>query len=258
MKLCFLGAENLPACRVHVRTVFKHFFVVHLVASGSFYFQRGIDRHIEVEKPLFFWTDRTSSYAYGPGVTGSWDHHWISFRGDWADSYYQTVLEELAPAGFVPVYQADQLKASFLKLIVELNASGNTLASGVHGLNHLLGAIHEERRFFPHDQDPIASIKAVFDAQPEGNHSLPGLATTHGLSYSHFRKSFRERYHEPPHRYLLRQRMQKAAQLLTQLEVPINQVGLAMNYQDPARFSRVFKDHFGLSPRSYREAICSR
>lgn len=258
MDLRFLGAENLPCCDLHIHGRFKHYYVVHLVASGSFYFQRESERRIDIKEPLFFWTDLHSHYSYGPGPSGSWDHHWISFQGELADSYYRPVLEELAPLGYIGVQQVDQLKSCFLGLIDQLNQAGNTRAMVLHSLNRVLSEIHDEKRLLERESDPVERIKSNFDRHPEEHHLLQSLATNSGISYSHFRKSFRERYGESPHHYLIRQRMLRAAQMLAKTELAVSRVGLELNYEDPARFSRVFKDHYGLSPRSYRDSVRGR
>ncbi|MFC5405536.1 response regulator [Cohnella soli] len=52
--------------------------------------------------------------------------------------------------------------------------------------------------------------------------------------------------------YVLRLRMEKAALLLRQTELKVNQVALEIGYQKPQYFIKLFKAHFGTTPQEFR------
>ena len=56
----------------------------------------------------------------------------------------------------------------------------------------------------------------------------------------------------PPHRYLLEQRIRKAADLIEQTEQALVGVALAVGFADQAHFSRSFHALVGLTPSQYR------
>jgi AraC family transcriptional regulator, L-rhamnose operon transcriptional activator RhaR len=56
----------------------------------------------------------------------------------------------------------------------------------------------------------------------------------------------------PPMHYLGRRRMERAAALLSETDLPVSSIGVAVGVADPAHFSRRFRASFGLSPRAYR------
>jgi AraC family transcriptional regulator len=72
------------------------------------------------------------------------------------------------------------------------------------------------------------------------------------LSPYHFHRQFRRLFGETPHRYLTRQRLERARLLLTQDKQSILEVCLASGFESPASFSLLFRRHFGLSPRQFR------
>lgn len=81
------------------------------------------------------------------------------------------------------------------------------------------------------------------------------LARMAGYSASHFIRIFRAAYGETPHVYLVRQRLRHANRLLMTSPLAISEIALASGFENPSTFSRVFREHFGRTARSVREAV---
>jgi AraC-like DNA-binding protein len=97
---------------------------------------------------------------------------------------------------------------------------------------------------------------------------LPALGLIHGdiaanftreklaahvyLSPSRFATIFKEALGLSPIDYIVKLRMQRAQQLLLDTHLLIEQVAAKVGYDDALYFSRLFKVHYGLSPRQYR------
>ena len=58
----------------------------------------------------------------------------------------------------------------------------------------------------------------------------------------------------PPHRYLLEQRVRKAAELIERSEQPLISIALALGFADQSHFSRTFHALVGLTPCQFRRA----
>lgn len=77
------------------------------------------------------------------------------------------------------------------------------------------------------------------------------------LSYDYVRKVFKKETGVTPHEYLLRQRMEFAAQLLSSgisnkySAYSVSQVAEACGFPDPLYFSKVFKKYYGVAPGGY-------
>ena len=52
--------------------------------------------------------------------------------------------------------------------------------------------------------------------------------------------------------YLQRVRMERAAELLREGSLPVNQVASAVGYRQPAQFAKAFRRHHGVPPSSFR------
>lgn len=78
------------------------------------------------------------------------------------------------------------------------------------------------------------------------------LAKACHLSSSRFGTVFREALGVSPIDYIVKLRMQLAQQLLTNESLSVEQVAVQVGYDDPFYFSRLFKTHYGLSPKKYQ------
>ena len=82
------------------------------------------------------------------------------------------------------------------------------------------------------------------------------LASVAGFSIPHFHRVFRAHAGESAISYVRRVRMERAGRKLRMGAVDITQVALAAGYDSHAAFSKAFKQHFGLSPREFRQLGC--
>lgn len=84
--------------------------------------------------------------------------------------------------------------------------------------------------------------------------SLDRLALACSLSPSAFRRAFRKSTGLPPHQWLLAQRVDRAATLLRQGELPLSEIALSSGFSDQSHFTRVFSQQMGVSPGAWRRA----
>lgn len=79
------------------------------------------------------------------------------------------------------------------------------------------------------------------------------LADFIGINRSYLTSSFKKHMGCSPQEFLINLRMEKAKSLLKKTEMSINAVANAVGYPDQLAFSKVFKQHCGMSPRMYKE-----
>lgn len=84
--------------------------------------------------------------------------------------------------------------------------------------------------------------------------TLAELAASCGLSSSHFSRAFRQSFGLPPHRWLLRERVRRAAHLLTTTPQPIDEIAVACGFVDQSHLSRVFRKMMHMPPAAWRRA----
>ena len=83
-------------------------------------------------------------------------------------------------------------------------------------------------------------------------HSLKQIAAHCGLSRSYFEKAFKVSLGTPPHRWLVRQRIQRAGEKLEQTNDSVSSIALSCGFTDQSHLTRVFGAIVGSSPGAWR------
>lgn len=78
------------------------------------------------------------------------------------------------------------------------------------------------------------------------------LARVSGVSEAHFARSFKDAFGVPPHRYLLTRRIERAAALLRDTDLPVTDIAFDTGWTSLGTFGRVFRDITGESPGELR------
>ncbi|WAC27943.1 helix-turn-helix domain-containing protein [Ancylobacter sp. SL191] len=84
--------------------------------------------------------------------------------------------------------------------------------------------------------------------------TLADMAGAAGLSRMHFAAQFRVLTGLRPHEYLLRQRIERAQQMLVETRDPLVEIALAVGFQTQAHFTTVFRRFVGDTPYQWRAA----
>jgi AraC family transcriptional activator of mtrCDE len=107
-----------------------------------------------------------------------------------------------------------------------------------------LAALEDER---------LARVVDRIIEEPEASHTVESLADVAGMSRSAFAAHFAEAFNRPPMNLVHHIRMQRAAQLLRQSGISVDEVADRVGFSSRSHFSRSFKRHTGLSPSEYSQ-----
>ena len=83
--------------------------------------------------------------------------------------------------------------------------------------------------------------------------SIAQLSAVCNLSESRFLALFKQELGISPISYLQNLRMEQAKHLLMSTSLAVSEISASVGYDDPLYFSKLFKSHFGISPKAYRE-----
>lgn len=78
------------------------------------------------------------------------------------------------------------------------------------------------------------------------------LAGCCGLSRSHFTRAFKNSMGTSPHRWLVRERVRRAAELLERTDDSIAEIALSCGFCDQSHLTRMFHAIVGVSPAAWR------
>ncbi len=101
-------------------------------------------------------------------------------------------------------------------------------------------------------EDPIEQACRLLGEDSLGRGDLRAWCRDHGLHYDRFRREFEQRVGEPPGRYRIRRRLERACALLHAGERSISEIAALLGYASPYEFSAQFRRRYGRPPSRYR------
>jgi AraC family transcriptional regulator len=96
---------------------------------------------------------------------------------------------------------------------------------------------------FAHVRENIAQELAVAE-----------LARVVGMSQYYFSKLFKLSTGTTPHQYVMRQRVERAQELLSQGRTPLAEIATHVGFETQSHFTSVFRRLSGVTPKHYRES----
>src|SRR6266436_7861537 len=102
---------------------------------------------------------------------------------------------------------------------------------------------------------PLSRLRRVTDHIREHldeDLTLAQLGAVVYMSPYHFARLFQRSTGLSPHRFVVRARIDRAAALLTEPELPIAQISRVVGFRTPRHFSTVFRRLMGVTPHEYR------
>lgn len=255
--LCYCGIEYCPPDHFYgpkIRTE----YLVHFLFRGRGYFKiNGNTYELKAEQAFFvppgietcYYADPADPYAYV----------WVAFDGEKASSYLdQTALSVLHPVCDlrIPASQfrslaeqimaAKELKISndirrvgyLYHILAKLTASVQSKSSGSIPLNYPAETYAEYA---------IQYIELNYD-----HINVSDIVNYVGINRSYLYTIFKRQFNVSPQEYLIRYRMNQSASLLLTTTRTITSIAQSVGYEDALNFSKIFKKHFGTSPKHYR------
>jgi AraC family transcriptional regulator len=113
----------------------------------------------------------------------------------------------------------------------------------------LLDQIRDTGRLsFEHER----RIRLFIDENLHRNMSLSELADVVNLSRFHFTRSFKKTLGQPPHQFILHQRVERAKESLLSSELSIGEIAQSLGFGNQGRFASSFRKVTGLTPAYFR------
>ena len=99
----------------------------------------------------------------------------------------------------------------------------------------------------------LRSVVQAVTQEPERDWRVEELAELAKLSRAQLMRLFRSQMQTSPHAFVNNMRLQKAAMLLRNSQNTVLAVALESGYQSETHFGKVFKKHYGCTPKQYRQ-----
>ncbi len=258
----FIAADEDPCCRAVINQRFEGMYNLQLAAAGKLWL--GVDQAPEVllEGPAVFWHDPRFGYRYRPADGRGWHHLWVTFRGVRAGRILREGFLGLSESHALALGQAEgvSLLQTMRQLVREVKDPKDRPGPRCAALlEMLLAQTLEARGRGP--QDPrsarLQALGKALRAEPFDPWDFRFQARRMHLSYSHFRRLFRQMHGQSPHQFLLDARMRRGAWLLASTPWQVKRIARHCGYE-PGQFSKLFRKRMGLWPMQYRRAFPTR
>ena len=196
-------------------------------------------------------------HSYHPHPRTGWKSYWIGFRG--------RNIDDRVRAGFLspqkPIYHvgfSDEIvrlyKEAYDTALAEAAYSQQMMAGIV---NHLIGLMYSLERNIQLGRnqahvDMISRARLRIREALESDLTIQQVAQDLGVSYSNFRKLFKEHTGMSPAIYQQDLRLQRVKELLTTTDLTIKEIAYRLNFESPDYFSYKFKAQTGRRPTELR------
>jgi len=98
----------------------------------------------------------------------------------------------------------------------------------------------------------LVRAREMIDSQFSRRLDIRILSAEARLSQYHFIRAFRSVFHDTPHQYLLRTRIQKAKELLALTSMSVTDICFEVGFESLGSFSATFHRIVGWPPTAYR------
>ena len=224
----------------HVRT----HWLLHYVAQGFGRFERDGQTYHLGPGDIFVIPPYLETY-YEADVQNPWHYIWIGFTSE--DALPEVLSQPVIRCAGVGAVFEDMLRCGKME-----NGRTAFLCAKIWELFSLLMEQGQGQ------EDYIKKALSVMNAEYGTGITVKDVADLLGLDRSYFSTMFRRTLGIPPQKYLMKLRLEKAAELMTVYGEKPSTAGSSVGYPDLYHFSKMFKAHFGLSPRNYQRQYLER
>lgn len=198
-------------------------------------------------------------HTYKPVRQIGWDTYWVGFNGHYinrllAENFFST-KNPILNVGF-----NEQLVALYRQGIEIANRQKTAYQQVLAGItNLLLGYIfYAEKNNSFRDKEVISQIdkaRMMMRDNTENNLTPEQIAKSLNISYSWFRRVFKQYTGFSPAQYQMEIKIQKSKELLTSTTIPVKEISFDLNFESTSYFVTFFKSKTGMSPTEYRNKV---
>jgi len=208
-------------------------------------------------------------FSYGPHtrhrISNSTENPMTKYFVDFFGGEAEALLSQgaLRPGGAVQVFEVEPMRVLFDHLISAGNGDSSAadalcsaylrviLLRAARGIAPSQRSSPSTERFFhrclEHLDDHFTQLRDLHD-----------LAAAMKTQPARLCRIFKQHGHPGPFALLTRKKMHFAAELLAAARMSVQETAARVGYADPYHFSRLFKRHFGRSPRNFRSQFQRR
>jgi AraC-like DNA-binding protein len=195
-------------------------------------------------------------HSYKPLKESGWGEFFIGFQGEFVDKFIKLSFpaeEQIFNIGhnrtLIDLYQQAIDVAAYDRPGAQQLLSGIVL----HMLSIVNFTVRNETVSTDHLDQIVERAKAIMQEKVLQNIDLEALAAQLNISYSWFRKIFRDYTGHPPAKYFILLKLRHAQFLLANTQESIKEIAFSLGFKSIEHFFTTFKRVTGYTPNAYRK-----
>ena len=220
----------------------------------AYYFTAQKGRVLHEYQILFLFPGQWHTYA--PLQKTGWNEYYIGFEGPIIDNLVKNSFIS-KESQILDIGINEELASLFARALEVAEADKTAAQQYLSGIVlHIMGAvlaISQNKRYeVDNAAQKIESAKIIMHENVYKDIDPEELAMKLGISYSWFRKVFKEYTGYAPAKYFQELKLRKAKQLLIESSMSVKEICYELNYTSTEHFFSVFKKRTNFTPTEYR------
>ena len=236
-----------------------HEYILLYITAGAGVFESSHSRPVKIAAGTALLLFPDEWHTYKPSRQEGWTEYWVGFNGVHIESLMKnnffTRKSPVFHAGFneqlLSLFQQGIETAFFQKTAHQQVLTG--IASLILGLIY-----YSEKNNAFRDKEIISQIdkaRMLMRESVDSNVTPASIAASLNLSYSWFRRIFKQYTGFSPAQYQMEIKLQKSKELLTSTGMPVKEIAFDLSFESVSYFVTFFKSRTGMSPTEYRNKV---
>ncbi len=235
-----------------------HEYQLLYITGGEGYFESATTGKVHVVKGCVIMLFPNQWHTYYPLDATGWVEYYIGFEGPIIDNIIERSF--FSPHKQVSFLGTHEDLVSLYNQAIQVAKDDKTGAqqylAGI--VYHILGktlSLEKNESFDSHEiREKIEQAKVLMTESVFGDVHPEDIANRLNISYSWFRKVFKEYTGQAPSQYFKELKINKAKQLLVETNSSIKEIAYKLNYNSVEHFFSIFKTKTRYTPSEYRNA----
>ncbi len=235
------------------------YILIYCVKGKGYYELKG--EQYSVLENQFFVLPSDVPHRYWADCNEPWSIYWIHFKGKKAPPIYEQLrsINDIKISKQSRVSQRIEVFDELLN-VMESETRESTVCYVNMAVNHLFATFLYVSEYQKAKYSTEKAVNTSFislathymNENIEVQLTLGDMASNFGYSKSYFYRVFHRETGMSPVAYFQSIKVKRAAELLVNTNLRVNQVALKFGFEDPYYFSRLFKKVMGVAPSAYK------
>lgn len=195
-------------------------------------------------------------HDYRPDPETGWHEYWVTLAGPFADRFWTEIFNPANPT--IRVGDNGELVGAFLAICEMVEFQGQGLGGRLAAKSMEIASILHQNTIpkrSTQDSNVVAKACSMMAESVDETVDFEKFADSVSMSYTAFRRLFKQHTGMAPKQYLLKLRLEKSRRLLKNTFLSVEQISDTVGFSSVSYFSRFFKERTGVSPLKFRTQV---